>query len=141
MKKMGRKEIIDYLSGIIYFLIGVIIFLIIRLLGVRLDGIYINIYFLMWFPIIAIKRKKQYKRIDVLREILDVSLEEIRELADIGKYDLMDWKWDKSYIPSRKLYLLEDKLETMYIIQFKQRFDFKEYENNRKNSTQVNISK
>lgn len=140
MKKMGRKEIIDYLSGIIYFLIGVIIFLIIRLLGVRLDGIYINIYFLMWFPIIAIKRKNQYKRIDVLRKVLNLSLEEISELADIGKYDLMDWKWDKAYISSRKLYLLEDKLESMYMIQFKQRFDFKEYKDNKKGSIQIKIS-
>lgn len=41
----------------------------------------------------------------------------------------MDWKWDKAYIPSRKLYILEDKLETMYIIQFKKKFELKEYEN------------
>jgi len=51
----------------------------------------------------AIRRKKQYKKIDELRNVLNLSIEEVREIADIGKYDLTNWKWDKAYIPPKKL--------------------------------------
>ena len=51
-----------------------------------------------------------------------MSIEEVREIADIGKYDLMDWKWDKAYIPQKKLYKLEDILEKMYFKKFDKEF-------------------
>lgn len=70
----------------------------------------------------AIRRKKQYKKIDELRNVLNLSIEEVREIADIGKYDLTNWKWDKAYIPPKKLYKLEDALEKMYFKKFDKGF-------------------
>ena len=50
---------------------------------------------------------------------------EVREIADIGRYDLSDWNWDKAYISSKKLYLLEDTLEKMYVKQFGKEFEMR----------------
>ncbi len=50
------------------------------------------------------RRKKQYKKIDELRKVLNLSIKEVREIADIGRYDLSDWNWDKAYF-SKKIIL------------------------------------
>lgn len=57
--------------------------------------------------------------------MLNLSIEEVREIADIGRYDLSDWNWDKAYISSKKLYLLEDTLEKMYVKQFRKEFEMR----------------
>lgn len=120
MKKMVANEKIDYLSYIICFLIGIIGLLITKLMGVKIEWLMGFWYvFIITFPTGYRRRKKQYQKIDELRKILDLSIEDIRKIVDIGKYDLMDWQWDKAFISSKKLYLLEDKLETMYLIRFK----------------------
>ncbi|EHG7267491.1 hypothetical protein J5W84_002945, partial [Listeria monocytogenes] len=71
------------------------------------------------------RRKKQYKKIDELRKVLNLSIKEVREIADIGRYDLSDWNWDKAYISQKKLYLLEDTLEKMYVKQFGKEFEMR----------------
>ena len=117
MRVMVKNEKIDMLYSIIGGLIG--------LFALFVCKVY-NFYwewtsFFLFMAVIssinlpsAIRRKKQYKKIDELRKVLNLSIEEVREIADIGKYDLMDWKWDKAYIPQKKLYKLEDILEKMY---------------------------
>lgn len=122
VKVMNEK--IDLLYSIILFLIWIILIL----LGIliKLDLKWLNFSVVFVVPIINfpnyLRRKKQYKRIDVLRNILGLSIEDIRQIADIGRYDLIDWKWDKSYVSQKQLYMLEDRLEKMYLIEFKKEF-------------------
>ena len=71
------------------------------------------------------QKKKQIRKIDELRKELNLSIEEVRAMADIGKYDLVNWDWKNAFISPRKLYLLEDTLEKMYLIKFGKEFEMK----------------
>ena len=125
MRVMTKNEKIDMLYSIILGLIGLFALFLCKVYGFYWEWT----SFFLFMAIIssinlpsAIRRKKQYKKIDELRNVLNLSIEEVREIADIGKYDLTNWKWDKAYIPPKKLYKLEDTLEKMYFKKFDKEF-------------------
>ena len=130
MKKLFANEKIDLLYSIILVLIWIIFLLISKLLHFHSEWVisFIGVFVIACFNLPTIlRRKKQYKKIDELRKVLNLSIEEVREIADIGRYDLSDWNWDKAYISSKKLYLLEDTLEKMYVKQFGKEFEMRKY--------------
>jgi hypothetical protein len=126
VKKMVANEKIDSLYSIIFVLLGLFVLFVCRVY----DFYYEWTSFLGFMVIIssvnvpmALRRKKQIKKIDELRKKLDLSIEEVREMADIGKYDLVNWDWKNAFISPRKLYLLEDTLEKMYLKNFGKEFE------------------
>lgn len=128
MKKMVANEKIDWLYSIIFFLLGIFLLFVCNVF----DFYYEWTSFLGFMVVIssinvpmALRRKKQIRKIDELRKELDLSIEEVRAMADIGKYDLMNWDWKNAFISPRKLYLLEDTLEKMYLITFGKEFEMK----------------
>ena len=128
MKKLFANEKIDLLYSIILVLIWIIFLLISKLLHFHSEWVisFIGVFVIACFNLPTIlRRKKQYKKIDELRKVLNLSIEEVREIADIGRYDLSDWNWDKAYISSKKLYLLDDTLEKMYVKQFGKEFEMR----------------
>lgn len=128
MKKLFANEKIDLLYSIILVLIWIIFLLISKLLHFHSEWVisFIGVFVIACINLPTIlRRKKQYKKIDELRKVLNLSIEEVREIADIGRYDLSDWNWDKAYISSKKLYLLEDTLEKMYVKQFGKEFEMR----------------
>ena len=46
-------------------------------------------------------------------------------MIEIGKYDLIDWRWEEAFISPKKYYLLEENLEKRYIAQFGKSFEMK----------------
>jgi hypothetical protein len=125
---MVANEKIDSLYSIIFVLLGLFVLFVCRVY----DFYYEWTSFLGFMVIIssvnvpmALRRKKQIKKIDELRKELDLSIEEVREMADIGKYDLVNWDWKNAFISPRKLYLLEDTLEKMYLKNFGKEFEMK----------------
>ncbi|WP_291293414.1 hypothetical protein [Enterococcus sp.] len=125
---MVANEKIDSLYSIIFVLLGLFVLFVCRVY----DFYYEWTSFLGFMVIIssvnvpmALRRKKQIKKIDELRKELDLSIEEVREMADIGKYDLVNWDWKNAFISPRKLYLLEDTLEKMYLKNFGKEFEKK----------------
>ncbi|EAC2654599.1 hypothetical protein CY675_14855 [Listeria monocytogenes] len=128
MKKLFANEKIDLLYSIILVLIWIIFLLISKLLHFHSEWVnsFIGVFVIACFNLPTIlRRKKQYKKIDELRKVLNLSIKEVREIADIGRYDLSDWNWDKAYISQKKLYLLEDTLEKMYVKQFGKEFEMR----------------
>jgi hypothetical protein len=128
VKKMVANEKIDSLYSIIFVLLGLFVLFVCRVY----DFYYEWTSFLGFMVIIssvnvpmALRRKKQIKKIDELRKELDLSIEEVRAMADIGKYDLVNWDWKNAFISPRKLYLLEDTLEKMYLKNFGKEFEMK----------------
>lgn len=125
MKKMVANEKIDWLYSIIFFLLGLFLLFVCKVYNFYYEWT----SFLGTMVIIssinvptALRRKKQIRKIDELRKELDLSIEEVRAMADIGKYDLVNWDWKNAFISPRKLYLLEDTLEKMYLIKFGKEF-------------------
>lgn len=125
---MVANEKIDSLYSIIFVLLGLFVLFVCRVY----DFYYEWTSFLGFMVIIssvnvpmALRRKKQIKKIDELRKELDLSIEEVRAMADIGKYDLVNWDWKNAFISPRKLYLLEDTLEKMYLKNFGKEFEMK----------------
>ena len=128
MKKMVANEKIDWLYSIIFFLLGLFMFFVCNVF----DFYYEWTSFLGFMVVIssinvptALRRKKQIQKIDELRKELNLSIEEVRAMADIGKYDLVNWDWKNAFISPRKWYLLEDTLEKMYLIKFGKEFEMK----------------
>ena len=128
MKKMVANEKIDWLYSIIFFLLGLFL-----LFVCNVFDFYYEWTSFLWFMVVissinvptALRRKKQIQKIDELRKELNLSIEEVRAMADIGKYDLVNWDWKNAFISPRKLYLLEDTLEKMYLIKFGKEFEMK----------------
>ncbi|HAP6785435.1 TPA: hypothetical protein IVM20_002683 [Enterococcus faecium] len=128
MKKLFANEKIDLLYSIILVLIWIIFLLISKLLHFHSEWVisFIGVFVMGCINLPTIlRRKKQYKKIDELRKVLNLSIKEVREIADIGRYDLSDWNWDKAHISPKKLYLLEDTLEKMYVKQFGKEFEMR----------------
>ena len=128
MKKMVANEKIDWLYSIIFFLLGLFLLFVCNVF----DFYYEWTSFLGFMVVIssinvptALRRKKQIQKIDELRKELNLSIEEVRAMADIGKYDVVNWDWKNAFISPRKLYLLEDTLEKMYLIKFGKEFEMK----------------
>jgi hypothetical protein len=125
MRVTTKNEKIDMLYSIILVLLGLFALFVCKIYNLYWEWtsffLFMEIVSSINLPY-AIRRKKQYKKIDELRKVLNLSIEEVREIADVGKYDLMDWKWDKAYIPQKKLYKLEDILEKMYFKKFDKEF-------------------
>lgn len=128
MKKMVANEKIDWLYSIIFFLLGLFLLFVCNVF----DFYYEWTTFLGFMVVIssinvptALRRKKQIQKIDELRKELNLSIEEVRAMANIGKYDLVNWDWKNAFISPRKLYLLEDTLEKMYLIKFGKEFEMK----------------
>lgn len=128
MKKMVANKKIDWLYSIIFFLLGLFLLFVCNVF----DFYYEWTSFLGFMVVIssinvptALRRKKQIQKIDELRKELNLSIEEVRAMADIGKYDLVNWDWKNAFISPRKLYLLEDTLEKMYLIKFGKEFEMK----------------
>ncbi|GAB7308580.1 hypothetical protein EGLA_33520 [Enterococcus gallinarum] len=128
MKKMVANEKIDWLYSIIFFLLGLFLLFVCNVF----DFYYEWTSFLGFMVVIssinvptALRRKKQIQKIDELSKELNLSIEEVRAMADIGKYDLVNWDWKNAFISPRKLYLLEDTLEKMYLIKFGKEFEMK----------------
>lgn len=69
-----------------------------------------------------IRRNKQIQKIDAIRKELNLSLEEVRALGQIGQYDLIDWQWKKAHVSQKQFYLLEDALERKYFLTFGEAF-------------------
>ena len=125
---MVANEKIDWLYSIIFFLLGLFLLFVCNVF----DFYYDWTSFLGFMVVIssinvptALRRKKQIQKIDELRKELNLSIEEVRSMADIGKYDLVNWDWKNAFISPRKLYLLEDTLEKMYLIKFGKEFEMK----------------
>ncbi|MDT2725194.1 MULTISPECIES: hypothetical protein [Enterococcus] len=125
---MVANEKIDWLYSIIFFLLGLFLLFVCKVF----DFYYEWTSFLGFMVVIsslnvpmALRRKKQIQKIDELRKELNLSIEEVRAMADIGKYDLVNWDWKNAFISPRKLYLLEDTLGKMYLIKFGKEFEMK----------------
>ncbi|MDQ6110367.1 hypothetical protein [Enterococcus gallinarum] len=125
---MVANEKIDWLYSIIFFLLGLFLLFVCNVF----DFYYEWTSFLGFMVVIssinvptALRRKKQIQKINELRKELNLSIEEVRAMADIGKYDLVNWDWKNAFISPRKLYLLEDTLEKMYLIKFGKEFEMK----------------
>lgn len=126
--RLLKNQKIDLLYSVILFLLLIILILLIKLLKIDL-GFLSNTWFLFIVGGInlpmAFRRKNQHQKFEAIRKKLNLSIEEVRELVDLGKYDLIDWDWKNAFISSKKLYLLEDKLDKKYIAQFGEEFRLK----------------
>ena len=119
---MFPNEKIDIVYSIILAVLGIFVLFLCKVYQFYYEWTSFLLYVVMLSSLSVpniIRRKKQYKKIDKLRKKLDLSIEEIRVIAEIGRYELSDWNWDKSHIPQKKLYLLEDALEKMYLKRYK----------------------
>lgn len=61
-----------------------------------------------------IHERRQFKKIDDLRQILHVSLEEMREVTHAAPCDLEKWERGKVFLDNEQMRLLEEYLDQKY---------------------------
>lgn len=59
----------------------------------------------------AYQRNRLIQHIEKMRIALTISIEEVRKYGNLGRYDLIDWKWNESFVSDKQLHLINDKLE------------------------------
>ncbi len=85
--------------------------------------------FLMYLPY-YLRRKKQFKKIKHIKELLDLSTDELRNLAKISPNDLVSWNDRKDIsMPTNKWYELEEKMEDQYFLAYKKRYKESDFAN------------
>ncbi len=125
-RKLVTNERIDFLCLISWFLIVIILWFLNKWMGFPHEFVRMFLFFLTFLvPSLYLnqRRKKQIKKVECLRKILGLTLNEVRSIAGIGHYDLVDWDWKKSYVSLRQLYLLEDELEKRFMEKYGKPFE------------------
>jgi hypothetical protein len=121
-KKMPANQKIDIITSITIVLGIIIVFLIFKMNHWK--GFYFSqpILFIGWNIPFIVRRKKQFRLIKELKEVLNISIEEMRKVIGAGKYDLIAWENDKIYLSYKQLYLLEEYLENQYLFKYGKKY-------------------
>lgn len=72
-------------------------------------------------------RKALITKIEKLRVELNLSIEDVRNLANMGEYDLINWDFKHAYITNQQLNRLEDELDRLYYQEKGRQSSFKKY--------------
>lgn len=125
-RKLFINEKIDLLYSVIWILSVIILLLLNKLMDFHYELLR-TLIFCLAFAIFSLissrRRKKQIKKIEYLSRALGLSIDEVRSIAGIGRYDLVDWKWNQVNISQTKMYFLENELEKRYVERYSKVFE------------------
>lgn len=121
LKKMKADRKKDFLTLGLVIVVGIVITLGAKFAGIWTDWlklpVFLSIYLAALFPSV-LRQRKMRQKIAALCKVLPVSIEEVRAMGKLGRYDLLDWNWSKAFISVEQLYLLEEALEEKYVATF-----------------------
>ncbi len=127
-RKWTVNEKIDLLYTCISILCMVIIMLLAKIFHIKqVFPVSTVVYTLLLFTPDIFRRRKQFRQIKIMIDVMDVSMGELRDFLGVSKYDLIAWEKGKIHLTPAKFYELEDYLQKKYFLQFKKEFNEKEY--------------
>lgn len=114
-------------------LICINIFLFFTIFGVIFIALKMPIYLIFWTFYLAIlglldyayliyRRKAIFNKITIIKELLDISLSEMRTVIQGTRFDLMDWDYKKTLLSRKNMFLLEEYMEDRYFLAFHERY-------------------
>lgn len=125
MKKSARwtrQQKIDGLIDVIFMLIFLLCLMLLKYLGISTSFLWPILLF-PWMINGTLRRKRMFREVTVIMELLDIPVAELRKVLGFGNYDLTEWDEKRTLISLPNLYQLVDYVEERYFLAFHEQYD------------------
>lgn len=125
MKKSARwtrQQKMDSLVDVIFMLIFILCLILLKYWGISISFLWPILLF-PWMINGALRRKRMFREVTVIMELLDIPVAELRKVLGFGSYDLTQWDEKQTLISLPNLYRLVDYVEERYFLAFHEHYN------------------
>ncbi|XBG72944.1 hypothetical protein V4S28_12490 [Enterococcus cecorum] len=125
MKKSARwtrQQKIDGLIDVIFMLIFLLCLMLLKYFGISTSFLWPILLF-TWMINGALRRKRMFREVTMMMELLDIPVAELRKVLGFGSYDLTEWDEKRTLISLPYLYRLVDYVEERYFLTFHEQYN------------------
>ena len=125
MKKSARwtrQQKIDGLIDVIFMLIFLLCLMLLKYWGISTSFLWPILLF-PWMINGTLRRKRMFREVTVIMELLDIPVAELRKVLGFGNYDLTEWDEKRTLISLPNLYRLVDYVEERYFLAFHEHYN------------------
>ena len=125
MKKSARwtrQQKIDGLIDVIFMLIFLLCLMLLKYFGISTSFLWPILLF-PWMINGALRRKRMFREVTMMMELLDIPVAELRKVLGFGSYDLTEWNEKRTLISLPHLYRLVDYVEERYFLAFHEHYN------------------
>ena len=125
MKKSARwtrQQKIDGLIDVIFMLIFLLCLMLLKYWGISTSFLWPILLF-PWMINGALRRKRMFREVTMMMELLDIPVAELRKVLGFGIYDLTEWDEKRTLISLPNLYRLVDYVEERYFLTFHEQYN------------------
>lgn len=125
MKKSARwtrQQKIDGLVDVIFMLVFLLCLMLLKYWGISTSFLWPILLF-PWMINGTLRRKRMFREVTVIMELLDIPVAELRKVLGFGSYDLTEWDEKRTLISLPNLYRLVDYVEERYFLAFHERYN------------------
>lgn len=125
MKKSARwtrQQKIDGLIDVIFMLIFLLCLMLLKYFGISTSFLWPILLF-PWMINGALRRKRMFREVTMMMELLDIPVAELRKVLGFGSYDLTEWDEKRTLISLPHLYRLVDYVEERYFLAFHEHYN------------------
>lgn len=125
MKKSARwtrQQKIDGLVDVIFMLVFLLCLMLLKYFGISTSFLWPILLF-PWMINGALRRKRMFREVTMMMELLDIPVAELRKVLGFGSYDLTEWDEKRTLISLPHLYRLVDYVEERYFLAFHEHYN------------------
>lgn len=125
MKKSVRwtkQQKIDGLIDVIFMMIFLLCLMLLKYLGISTSFLWPILLF-PWMINGALRRKRMFREVTMMMELLDIPVAELRKVLGFGNYDLTERNEKRTLISLPHLYRLVDYVEERYFLAFHEHYN------------------
>lgn len=125
MKKSARwtkQQKIDGLVDVIFMLVFLLCLMLLKYFGISTSFLWPILLF-PWMINGALRRKRMFREVTMMMELLDIPVAELRKVLGFGNYDLTEWDEKRTLISLPHLYRLVDYVEERYFLAFHEHYN------------------
>lgn len=125
MKKSARwtrQQKIDGLVDVIFMLVFLLCLMLLKYWGISTSFLWPILLF-PWMINGALRRKRMFREVTMMMELLDIPVAELRKVLGFGSYDLTEWDEKRTLISLPNLYRLVDYVEERYFLAFHEHYN------------------
>ena len=125
MKKSARwtrQQKIDGLVDVIFMLVFLLCLMLLKYWGISTSFLWPILLF-PWMINGTLRRKRMFREVTVIMELLDIPVAELRKVLGFGSYDLTEWDEKRTLISLPHLYRLVDYVEERYFLAFHEHYN------------------
>lgn len=117
-----RQQKMDSLVDVIFMLIFLLCLMLLKYLGISTSFLWPILLF-PWMINGALRRKRMFREVTMMMELLDIPVAELRKVLGFGSYDLTQWDEKQTLISLPNLYRLVDYVEERYFLAFHEHYN------------------